>query len=128
MNELIAALEAMIRRVVQEEMKNTPVTVDDRDFVEGLKNFVDNKPAEFAALISQGAVDQPWFDNAIKAEIAMQPMTTTAPEGFLLQIDTKDKFRDLIREVVFDYYEDELDDHIRDRVQNMDFECSVSVS
>lgn len=124
MNELIAALEAMIRRVVQEELNRT----DRPSFEFMLKDYADNRPAEFAALISQGAVDQPWFDNAIKAEIAMQPMTTTAPEGFLLQIDTKDKFRDLIREVVFDYYEDELDDHIRDRVQNMDFECSVSVS
>lgn len=73
MNEILQALETMIRRVVQEELQAKALTVPSYTadgFAMSLKNYVDGRTAEWSAIVSQGALDQPWFDDAIAAEVA----------------------------------------------------------
>lgn len=70
MNEMMAALEAMIRRVVQEELRD-PSRDKAEDFGANLKHYVDNSKPEWAAIVSQGSLDMPWFDDAVKAEAAI---------------------------------------------------------
>lgn len=72
MNEIMTALEAMIRRVVKEEIEraaNVPVNATVEAFANNMKLFADREPAMFAAVVSQGALDHPWFDNAVKVEV-----------------------------------------------------------
>lgn len=69
MNELMTALEAMITRIVQAELAKVPAAEAAPSFRDQFKAYADNNAPEFAALISQGALDMPWFDDAIKAEV-----------------------------------------------------------
>lgn len=150
MNELMDALEAMIRRIVREEMENA-VPVDqfaDGNFRAALKNYADDHRHEFAALISIGALDMPWFDEAIKAEVAEATPAASGsldlygdafrnrvgeimqananPPGYTFT--TKTAFVREVSEVVRnnDELSDWLDDHISDRVNNMSFSVEVS--
>ena len=74
MNEIMTALEAMIRRVVKEEIAlqddilATSITLP--AFDKAFEKFIDENKPKFAAMVSQGALDMPWFDDAIKAEVA----------------------------------------------------------
>jgi len=122
MNELMLALEAMIRRVVQEEFEKTEL----KDFSLGLKIFADNKPAEFAALISQGALDQIWFDEAVKAE-ATESAARVVAEQSGVTFEDLTAFRRLCQQMVFDDGENALNDIIRSTVREMDFSCLVEV-
>lgn len=82
MNEILQALETMIRRIVREELGNVPAVVDDRDFDRGFERYVDANKARWSATVSQGALDQPWFDDAIAAEVAVaipEPVTAQTP-------------------------------------------------
>ena len=81
MNEVMQALETMIRRIVREELGNVPAIVDDRDFDRGFERYVDGNKARWSAVVSQGALDQPWFDDAIAAEVAVA--ATPEPAAFL---------------------------------------------
>lgn len=150
MNELMIALEAMMRRIVREEMEKT-APVDqfaDGNFRAALKNYADDHRHEFAALVSVGALDMPWFDEAIKAEVA--EATSAASDsldlygdafrnrvGEIMQANvnppgytfaTKTAFVREVSEVVQN--NDELsawfDDCVADRVSNMEFSVGVS--
>lgn len=54
MNEIFDSLEAMIRRIVKEEIAAAPVVVDDRDFDRGFERYVDNNSGKWTALVKQG--------------------------------------------------------------------------
>lgn len=54
MNEIFDALEAVIRRIVREEIAVAPVVVDDRDFDRGFERYVDNNSGKWTALVKQG--------------------------------------------------------------------------
>ena len=54
MNEIFDSLEAMIRRIVKEELAVAPVVVDDRDFDRGFERYVDNNSGKWTALVKQG--------------------------------------------------------------------------
>lgn len=54
MNEILDSLEAMIRRIVKEEIAVAPVVVDDRDFDRGFERYVDNNSGKWTALVKQG--------------------------------------------------------------------------
>lgn len=54
MNEIFDSLEAMIRRIVKEEIAVAPVVVDDRDFDRGFERYVDNNSGKWTALVKQG--------------------------------------------------------------------------
>ena len=54
MNEIFDSLEAMIRRIVKEEIAAAPVVVDDRDFDRGFEQYVDNNSGKWTALVKQG--------------------------------------------------------------------------
>lgn len=69
MNELMTALEAMITRIVQAELAKIPAP-EPLNFDKAFEKFVADNTPKFAAIVSQGALDQPWFDDAIKAEVA----------------------------------------------------------
>lgn len=97
MNEMMQALEAMIRRVVTEELSAKQLTVPDYTadaFARSLKNYVDTCGPEWTAVVSQGALDQPWFDNAVKAEVA-----NTVEEG-AFTFATKDAFDQYVKAMV----------------------------
>ena len=68
MNELMTALEAMITRIVQAELAKIPAP-EPLNFDKVFEKFVDDNTPKFAAIVSQGALDQPWFDDAIRAEV-----------------------------------------------------------
>lgn len=150
MNELMDALEAMIRRIVREEMENA-VPVDqfaDGNFRAALKNYADDHRHEFAALVSIGALDMPWFDEAIKAEVAGATPAASGsldlygdafrnrvveiieasrtPPGYTFA--TKTAFEREISEIVQnnDAIEDWVNDKITDKVSDMDFSVNVS--
>ena len=95
MNEFMQALEAMIRRIAQEEVKSAPVVVDDRDFRTGFKSYTDNNKAEWAAIVSQGCLDFPWFDDAIASEVA-----TNTPVEPAFSFARKDVFDTYVKEIV----------------------------
>lgn len=139
MNEFMQALEAMIRRIAQEEVKSAPVVVDNRDFRTGFKSYTDNNKAEWAAIVSQGCLDFPWFDDAIASEVA----TNTPPaSGFTIAdknqfdrlvvevIRNSESLNDRIASLVNDYSSDLSNETIREVVQNMNFSisCDVDVS
>lgn len=124
MNEIMEALEAMMRRIVQEELKDPS---RDDNFSAGnfralLKDYADNNKPEFAAIVSQGALDQPWFDDAIKAEVAE---ATPAAQGVVFE--DKTAFNKAVRDfVLIDAgVEDWVNDSIVQRVRDMDFSVSV---
>lgn len=93
MNEVMVALEAMIRRIVKEEM-NDPSLDKLAEFATSLKGFVDTCGPEWAAVVSQGALDKPWFDNAVKAEIA------SSNEDSAFSFATKDAFDQYVKAMV----------------------------
>ena len=68
MNEFMTALEATITRIVQAELAKVPAA-EALNFDKAFEKFVDDNTPKFAAIVSQGALDQPWFDDAIKAEV-----------------------------------------------------------
>jgi hypothetical protein len=148
MNEMMTALEAMVTRIVQEELAAKQLTVPSYTvdaFRTAFKDYTDNHKHEFAALVSVGVLDQPWFDDAIKTEVAeasiapsadinssifrdrvieiMQANTT--PPGFTFA--TKTAFDREVSSAVRNNDElcDWFDDHVSDRVNNMSFSVSV---
>lgn len=60
MNEVMLALEAMIRRIVREEMLANLAGVAAQPETQ----------VEFNMRVKEAVLDQTWFDNAIKAEVA----------------------------------------------------------
>lgn len=126
MNEIMTALEAMIRRVVKEEIASTgTVSIA---FADGLKDYVNLNSAEWAAIVSQGALDKPWFDDAIKSEVVAAVDSTPALGGGFA-FATADEFNKHVRDFVREdgNIEDWLSDMIIDRVQGMDFSADISV-
>lgn len=81
MNEVMQALEAMIRRIVNEELAD-PSKDKLAEFALSLKGFADTCGPEWAAIVSQGALDKPWFDNAVKAEVAAESTSSTYGTDF----------------------------------------------
>jgi hypothetical protein len=134
MNELMLALEAMIRRIVQEEIASTCTQPSTTNFGISLKGFVDANAAEFAAIVSQGALDQTWFDEAIKAEaaVAAEQAVANAPKvtGGIVFADNAAFYRAVV-DAVMDDNSDRIGEWISDKayesIRNMDFSCSVSV-
>lgn len=125
MNELMITLEAMMRRIVREELdsKDNVVNMTGSVFRDALKSYVDSNKIEFAAIVSQGALDMPWFDDAVRAEVAE---ATPAVQGYVF--GDKRSFDSQVRDLIKDDgdLEDWLDDKIRERVDRMDFSVSVS--
>lgn len=110
MEELIKAITEAVRSIVQQEIATA------------LKNYADTQPAEFAAVISRGALDQLWFDQAIKSEVA-----TAIDSNESCGLDA-DGVKALINEVLDDknyLVSGDLRDEIYDTVQEMDFRVSV---
>jgi hypothetical protein len=131
MNELMTALEAMIRRVVKEEIeKVTPVDqFADGNFRAALKNYADDHKAEFAALISVGALDQPWFDDAVKSE-ALAAAETVKEEVKEEAESTDDSaFAKKVANVVCNNgrIEDWFGDAFNNCIESVNFSCDVSV-
>ena len=65
MNEILVALEAMIRRIVQEELRPN----DSVDILTAIKAADSANPSVMSDIICKHCVDQRWFDNAIAAEV-----------------------------------------------------------
>lgn len=124
MNELMIALEAMMRRIVREELdsKDNVVNMTGSAFRDALKSYVDNNKIEFAAIVSQGALDMPWFDDAVKAEVAE---ATPAVQGVVFA--DRAMFEKDVRNFIRDDagVEDWVNDSIVQRVRDMDFSVSV---
>jgi hypothetical protein len=116
MNEVMLALEAMIRRIVNEELTDPSKDMFQAgNFRAMLKDYVDANTPEWAALVSQGALDKPWFDEAVKAEAitAAEAIKTETPQlgvQFPTQIDFE---RSVRHAVIGDAY---IHDHIVDIV------------
>lgn len=110
MEELIKAITEAVRSIVQQEIATA------------LKNYADTQPAEFAAVVSRGALDQLWFDQAIKSEVA-----TAIDSNESRGLDA-DGVKALIHEVLNgkDYLvSSDLSDEVYDVVQGMEFRVSV---
>ena len=124
MNELMIALEAMMRRIVREELdsKDNVVNMTGSAFRDALKSYVDNNKIEFAAIVSQGALDMPWFDDAVRAEVAE---ATPAVQGVVFA--DRAMFEKDVRNFIQDDagVEDWVNDSIVQRVRDMDFSVSV---
>ena len=124
MNELMIALEAMMRRIVREELdsKDNVVNMTGSAFRDALKSYVDNNKIEFAAIVSQGALDMPWFDDAVRAEVAE---VTPAVQGVVFA--DRAMFEKDVRNFIQDDagVEDWVNDSIVQRVRDMDFSVSV---
>ena len=129
MNELMIALEAMMRRIVQEELKDSS---RDDNFSTGnfralLKDYADNNKPEFAAIVSQGALDMPWFDDAIEAEVENVLSKVALPVTQGVVFEDKTAFNKAVRDFVLvdGGVEDWVNDAIVTRVRDMDFSISV---
>ena len=129
MNELMIALEAMMRRIVQEELKDSS---RDDNFSTGnfralLKDYADNNKPEFAAIVSQGALDMPWFDDAIEAEVENVLSKVALPVTQGVVFEDKTAFNKAVRDFVLidASVEDWVNDSIVERVRDMDFSISV---
>ena len=144
MNEMMTALEAMVTRIVQTELaKAAP---PDFSFRDQFKAYTDAHRHEYAALVSVGALDMPWFDEAIKAEVAdasTTPAVDLSTDAFRIRVieimqantnppgytfATKTAFEREISEVVQnnDAIGDWVNDKIADKVGGMDFSVRVS--
>ena len=73
MNELMTALEAMIRRIVQEEMKELQglgvALPTDGSILDMIQKADAAFPETMLKIVQKHCVDQGWFDNAIAAEV-----------------------------------------------------------
>ena len=192
MNEILNALEAMVVRIVgeqieerdvltrdssaqfmntwKESMRRYPadyravvqdlgpaqaqvvpsVAMTDEAFVAYLTNFIRTSPQAFNEVVKQATLDKPWFDDAIKSEVAEanpdlritsiihevlteKNYTRRADLAELIdsQLDMNDvvthetlgdKIDNAVRNADFDF----LDDQIRSTVSDMDFTTTAS--
>lgn len=127
MNELMIALEAMMRRIVREELgsKDNVVNLAGTVFRDALKSYVDSNKVEFAAIVSQGTLDMPWFDDAVRTEVTEACATIAPPQGVVFA--DRAMFEKDVRNFIRDDagVEDWVNDSIMQCVRAMDFSVSV---
>jgi hypothetical protein len=151
MNEIMLALEAMIRRVVTEELSAKQLTVPSYtsdSFRQSFKEYVRTEPAEFSALtntvsalaqlkqypgdfavlVQNAVLDKPWFDDAVKSEVS-SAMYDIPAAGNTFGFGDKDSFDKYIRDFVREdcMLEDWFNDTIQSQVERMDFSAEISV-
>lgn len=76
MNEIFNSLEAMIRRIVAEEVAKLPDTppvvpysaIRPLDFISSLKEAANLYPSDFEQTLKPAILDKGWFDDAITAQ------------------------------------------------------------
>lgn len=141
MNEILDSLEAMIRRIVAEEVAKLPDTppvvpysaIRPLDFISSLKEAANLYPSDFEQTLKPAILDKGWFDDAITAQ-------AVAAGDVSSQTDFETKFKrmadgtNIVSRVVHDVVEsnwftehmqntlidsDALDDRITKVVSNM---------
>ena len=193
MNEIMEAMEAMITRVVREQIEEQAVLtrsgnysrflatwreaiyynrddsralltelmpaatpgqpLSNESFAAHLTNFIRTSPLAFNEIVKQATLDKPWFDEAIKAEVAeanpdlrvatlvhaavvAEDLVTRRDMADIVDarmadaaVITKDDFDDLFEHALqdTDFGEiDGIDDNIRQVVGNMSFSTEVN--
>lgn len=126
MNELMTAIEAMITRIVQAELAKIPAP-EPLNFDKAFEKFIDDNTPKFAAIVSQGALDQPWFDDAIKAEVARN-FETMAPAQQGYMFASKEAFENAVATYVRnnDGISDWVHDKAIDAVRDVNFSVRVA--
>jgi hypothetical protein len=74
MNEILQALEAMIRRITVEELAKiitAPTTLNSDLFAQQIDTYLNGTISmKFQECVKASCLDKEWFDDAIKAEVA----------------------------------------------------------
>lgn len=130
MNEMMTALETMMRRIVKEELAlipapaSTTIMPNSEWFDTQLTSWQLNYPIKFGKYVEAATLDQGWFDDAIKTGVAEASPTPTAG-GYAFA--NKDTFESTVRSFIKndDDLDDWLGDHFNDRMTNVSFSTTV---
>ena len=113
MNEALAAMELSLRAIIRDEMV--------KSFSKTIRDYADCMSAEWASVVSQGALDKPWFDDAVHAE------ALAAVDDNKTSEDRTAAWEQAVVGSVIDSYRfsDWLSDQVQDTVRDMSFSVSA---
>lgn len=129
MNELMLALEAMIKRVVQEQLAAQPVqnpSMTPEDFNLRMAFWLNNSRPTLDTIVKEAVLDKPWFDDVIECSVAEKVEAIPLPTAIfdLTNAETASKVRNFV--TGDSYITDHISDTVYDRVRDMDFTVRVS--